>query len=377
MSLWRHGWAGVVAVAMALSDPTPAGASPGGPPPPPAAEGEASGFDDVRKPPTPVSFSSDDEGWIEFRYPPAARDRVARLVAEAEEARGDLAEALGQPPLEDVEVRVAIHGAEEMATLAPLGLPPPSGATGVTYTKLKLIVLSFGAFGASSPGELRETFRRELAHLALSEALGGRDASRWFTEGFAIHFSGESPWAREWLLLKGSMRHTLLPLADLDVRLATADAAGALAAAEGSDFVGHLLEPERHGRFAACTAKLREGEPLPAALASAYGASVQDLERAWRSALARQSTLTTVLLSVGVPVLLMVSLIAIRAWRRRRAGAPPVSVKGKKPRGGGASPAVPRVHIVFSRRDERADMAVLPEADVPKVEHEGEWHTLH
>jgi hypothetical protein len=36
-----------------------------------------------------------------------------------------------------------------------------------------------------------------------------------------------------------------------------------------------------------------------------------------------------------------------------------------------------RVHIVFSRREERVEPAIVPEAEIPKVEHEGEWHTLH
>src|SRR5262249_31825483 len=137
MSFLRQGWANAFALMMALAGSSPSAHAAVPPPPPPP--NEAAGFEDVRKPPVPVSFSSADEGWMESRYPPAARDRVTPLAAEAEEARGELAEALGRPPLEDVEVRIAIHGAEEMASLAPSSMPPTAGATGMTYPKLKLI----------------------------------------------------------------------------------------------------------------------------------------------------------------------------------------------------------------------------------------------
>lgn len=55
------------------------------PPPPPPPEHETGSFDVPRKPPIPVSFLSHDGGWITFQYPPSARDRVAGIVAQADD----------------------------------------------------------------------------------------------------------------------------------------------------------------------------------------------------------------------------------------------------------------------------------------------------
>ena len=68
--------------------------------------------------------------------------------------------------------------------------------------------------------------------------------------------------------------------------------------------------------------------------------------------------------------------VGVRAFRKRRALAGAKRAAKKEARSG-ASSERPRVHIVFSRRDERVETPVLPESEIPKVEHEGEWHTLH
>src|SRR5262245_32040383 len=82
-----------------------------------SADGDADetsgGFDRLRKPPIPVSFLSTDGGWIQFQYPPSARERVGPLIAEADDLRAELADILGQAPLDDIEVRIA-RGPEEM-----------------------------------------------------------------------------------------------------------------------------------------------------------------------------------------------------------------------------------------------------------------------
>src|SRR5687767_14443268 len=121
---------------------------------PPPPDVETGTFDVPRKPPIPVSFLSHDGGWIEFQYPPSARDRVASVVAQADELRAELTEALGQTPLEGVEVRVA-RGTEEMSTLAPAGSTPDPEQTSIVYPQLRLIVLSLAA---SDPVDLASAF---------------------------------------------------------------------------------------------------------------------------------------------------------------------------------------------------------------------------
>ena len=47
--------------------------------------------DALKKPPLPSFLAHDDhKGWIEFWYPPSARDRVAPLVSQADDLRAEL-----------------------------------------------------------------------------------------------------------------------------------------------------------------------------------------------------------------------------------------------------------------------------------------------
>jgi len=340
--------------------------------PPPPPEVETGSFDVPRKPPIPVSFLSHDGGWIEFQYPPSARDRVAGVVAQADELRAELTEALGQTPLEGVEVRVA-RGTEEMSTLSPSGSASAPEQTSIAYPQLRLIVLSLGA---GDPVDLASAFRFELARLALGEAVGGRTLPRWFTEGFASRFSREGEWTREWHLYRAALRRRTHSTAELDRAFEKGDAQKELAQAEATGFLSFLLKPEKTAKFAAAIERLRQGDDVASALGAGYASDISVLERDWRSQLGRQATLTTILGGVGLPAFGLLAFGLIRAARRRRAAA--LLTKARKPSRAKVALDAPRVHIVLSRREERVEPPLLaPEAEVPKVEHEGQWHTLH
>jgi hypothetical protein len=75
------------------------------------------------------------------------------------------------------------------------------------------------------------------------------------------------------------------------------------------------------------------------------------------------------------------------AWRRRRARAEVTlarwareeALEDARQRAARAD-VQPRVHIVLARSSEPEVVELRPElrdTDVPKVEHDGRWHTLH
>jgi hypothetical protein len=122
--------------------------------------------------------------------------------------------------------------------------------------------------------------------------------------------------------------------------------------------------------------RIRQGEDVASALGAGYLSDISALERDWRAELSRRTTLTTILAAVGVPALALLTVVLVRVTRRRRIAA--LRAKGQKRLRGKAAADAPRVHIVLSRREERVEPAMIaPEQEVPKVEHEGEWHTLH
>jgi hypothetical protein len=263
-----------------------------------------------------------------------------------------------------------------MTNLAPQGAPPPAQATSVSYPKLKLVVLSLAAADATEPADLRAGFRRELARLALAEAIAPRSIPDWLGEGFVQHVARRGEWSREWVLYSASVRHGMHTVAELDAALASGGSDAALAAAEAADFVAFLSKPERRSEFAGTIERLRQGADVEGAFASAYGSGLSTLERHWRTDRTRWTTLITVSLAIGIPGIAFMAWSLVRSVRRRRmAGESRLSAKKTVQRGADIDRG--RVHIVLSRRDDRPEPPVISEAEVPRVEHEGEWHTLH
>jgi len=349
-------------------------------PPPTEAPEPPSTFEAPRKPPIPVSFLTHDSGWIQFWYAPSARDRTAPLIAQADDLRAELAEDLGQTPLDGVEIRLA-RGPEEMATLAPAlppeGSPPPPQAAGIAYPKLRLIVLSLGSVGSTDSAELQGVFRRELARLALAEAVSGRPIPAWFVDGFVRQFSKDGEWGREWILYWASIRHRTRPSSELDAMLDGGGTEAALASAQAAGLVEFLLKRQKSGEFSATVERLRQGDGIESALVSGYGSSLPVIERRWRAELSRRTTLATVLSSMAVPAILFVVWGALRLIRRHRSRLAAAKLDGKQKPDAGSVSESQRVHIVLGRRDDRFEPPVIAEAEIPKVEHEGEWHTLH
>jgi hypothetical protein len=338
----------------------------------------ADGFGLVKKPVIPVSFFSHQAGWIEFWYPPSARERVNPLIAQADDVRAELGKVLGSPPLDGVEVRIA-RGSDEMATFAPPfppGSPHPMAARSVaiTYPALKLVVLSLGDLGAVQQGELGEAFRGELGRVALYQATRGRTIPSWLYEGFSADFAGERAWSRWWLVFTASVLQGIAPLDALDDLMARGGSDGALAIAEGADFVGFLLRPEMRPRFAACADQIGKGEMFASAVAGAYGKTLPELEKVWRTDLRERCVVRGAAFLAAVPTAVLVGIVALRSIKRRKVRR---EADKKTAESAAAASERQRVHIVFSRREESAEPPIVVEPEVPRVEHEGEWHTLH
>jgi len=330
-------------------------------------------FERLRKPPIPVSFLTSDAGWIQFQYPPSARERVGPLIAQADDLRAELADILGQAPLDGVEVRVA-RGWDEMTTLAPWATPPIAQSMGISYPKLRLMVLSLGATGGE-PADLGLAFRRELARMALASAVGGHSMPAWLGEGFAVHFSRDGSWSRALRLYRLVVQRRPNTTVELDAMLGEPhEDQLPIATAEAADLAGYLLRPERRVRFTGLIAELRRGEGIEAAVRAGYGSNLALLERKWASDLGRRATLATLYAFVGLAVTLLSAGAIARLLRRRRARTASQTSDTGRP---AVSSDRTRVHIVFSRRDEHIEPPIVPEAEIPKVEHEGEWHTLH
>ena len=336
-------------------------------------------------PPPPASFNTYDGGWIRFAYPPGVRERVQPLIAQADDARADLKARLGQNVLDAVWVYIA-RTPGEMATLAPPNAPYPKYAAGVAYSQLGLILLTITPVEPGATHDLNQIFRHELAHVALHDAAPARPLPRWFNEGFAVFVSGESSFVRMQTLFKATVSDNLIPLRQLEHSF-PADAAKAdVAYAEAADVVRFLVRQQDRHRFTSMVERVKKGQAFESALSDAYGTDLSNLEYEWREDVARRYTFWPVFFSGSMVWGLALGLF-VWGWRRKkkqskktlerwaREEAAEDDLK-QRPQG---DEEQGRVHIVLARPAQRPPPMgpTASDPDIPKVEHDGRWHTLH
>jgi len=337
----------------------------------------------VRLPGVASGFGTYDGGWIRFTFHPSARERIEPLIAEADRVRRDLADRLGQPVLKSVRVDIA-RTPGEMETLAPAGAPYPAYAEGVAYSEIGLVLLTLNPRYANANYDVRQVFRHELAHLALHDAVGERDVPRWFNEGFAVLASGETSFDRMWELYTATLADRLIPLADVERSFPSDETKASVAYAEAVDVVRFLVRREEAHRFRSLVQSLRDGHDLNAATRQAYAVDLVTLEHEWREDVAKRYTFWPILFSGTAVWALMLGLFVV-GWSKRRKRAK-VTLE-RWARDEAREDALrrlreeARVHIVLSPSPQ-AVATPLPQAvpdpvEVPRVQHDGEWHTLH
>jgi hypothetical protein len=348
----------------------------------------------LHMPSIPAGFNSYDGGWITFVYHPSIRERVQPLIQDAAAARTLLTEWLGQPVLSEVRVAVA-RTPGEMATLAPVNAPYPDYAAGVAYPEIGLVLLTVKPVHPNSQHDLNEVFRHELAHVALEDAISGHAVPRWFNEGFAVLASGETSVVRLQTLWTATVSDNLMPLAQMERTFPSDENQANVAYAQAADVVRFLVRHEEQHRFRGLVSRLRDGESMDNALLNSYGEEVSTLESEWREDVARRYTFWPVLLSGSVIWAGTLGLFVV-GWRKKRRKASATLARWAREEAAeddmrrrltvradtAATP--PRVHIVLARTEAAEEAppvmpVVVPraEVEVPKVEHDGQWHTLH
>ena len=348
----------------------------------------------VQLPPAPEGFNTYDGGWLKVAFPPSVRHRVQPLIHDADAFRARMQELFGHPVLEHVYLRVA-RTPGEMATLAPPESPFPKYAAGVAYPGIGLVLLTIEPLHPNSVHDLGEVFQHELAHVALHDALNGRHVPHWLDEGFAIHLSGESSLTRVQTLSTATLSETLLPLSQLDWHFPDDLVQTPIAYAQSADVVRHLLRTRYSQRFVAMLHRVSGGQPFEAAMLDAYGFQVygigaNSLEDEWRREVAKRYSFWPVLFSgsmlwIGVLGLFTVGYfrnrskqrLTLERWALEEAAEDRPKVRDPAFAG--------RMHIVLAPKPAPTPEAPMvpdfkkpvSEVDVPKIEHDGSWHTLH
>jgi hypothetical protein len=335
---------------------------------------------ELQRPNPPTGFAQYEGGFITFAYPPETRERIQPLIEQATTIRRELSNRFGRQVLSSVRVHVA-RTPGEMATLAPVGAPYPSYASGVAYPQIGYVLLTIFPEQPSAEHDLLEVFKHELAHVALYDALGGQRVPRWLNEGFAVHLSGESSLQRVQVLWSAVLAGNVLPFAQLDSGFANGASQVNLAYAEAADVVRYLLRTRDANRFNLMLNRLREGTTFDNALQQSYGVDLVGLEYEWREDASRRYSFWPVLLS-GSMIWVGVLGLFVLAWRRhkKRTQATLERWAREEAQEELLRHAQSRLHIVIAPPGEKQappPHRVVDTIEVPKVQHDGNWHTLH
>jgi len=349
----------------------------------PADAPRLSGENRPKLPPVAAGFSTYDGGWIRITYHPSSRERIEPLIAASDEAKRELEDWLGKSVLAKVRVDVA-RTPGEMATLAPRGAPYPEYASGVAYPELGLVLLTLTPRYQNEAFDLTQVFRHELAHIALEDAVRPHPISRWFNEGFAVMASGETSFERMWTLMNATLSDRLLPLSQVERGFPSDENKVSVAYAEAADVVRFLVRREDRHRFRALVRELSNGRTLDQAAREAYGVDLVTLEHEWREDVAKRYTFWPILCS-GTVVWMGVIGLFVWAWRKRRARSRATLARWTRDEAREDDlrrlEENARIHIVLQRAPGVASTplpAAQPvEIDVPRVQHDGAWHTLH
>jgi hypothetical protein len=330
----------------------------------------------IAVPQIPAEYITHEEAGITLSYQPSTRDRVRSLQALAATIRGELGAALGTPVLGAIEIRVAA-APSEMARLAPVE-QLPSYATAVTFSQVHLVVMSALSPLSLEAPNLEGWLRHALAHLALDEAATAPPVPRWFHEGFAVDFAGDDSTARAETLARAALSRQLLGLAQIDAQFPADAPEGSLACAEAADFV-RFLGPQR---LTDLTGRLRGGAPWKEALDASAGVDSASLEQAWRKAMARRYSFFPVLLGSLLLWVLVAAVVLVRRARARRRRDDVATRRENGERRARIARAAARRAPQGARGDRVLDDEALheatpPDPEVPRIEHDGRWYTLH
>ncbi len=323
-------------------------------------------------PPLPKDFTEKHVGdWLTIAYPIGMDERVSEMSDGAEAFKLELEDRFAQPILAHVDLRFG-RTAEEMRELAPQLSPPPDYAVGVAYTSLNLVLISNIEPKTKEGTNLEETFRHELVHVALNDAVRGRHVPLWFNEGIAMVFSGENSMGRTKQLWDATLSGTILPLEELD-RNFQSDKVG-IAYAESADFVRFLMRDEDRGRFAALMQRTRDGQAFDGALGDAYGSDTRKLEYQWREELSHRFSIWPAITG-GSLLWVIAAGVLMAAWVKRRRTAKQTLKRWEAEEA--AAEARARSLRIARVVDEPETAVLVRVVEIPHIEVDGDWHTLH
>jgi hypothetical protein len=159
---------------------------------------------------------------------------------------------------------------------------------GTAYPEHNLIILRSPRGTKGGRSEVEEVLWHEYAHLVLARALKGHEAPQWFDEGFTMLQS--RGWSISWtyVLSRGVLSKTLIPLEELADGFPLNQHQAQLAYAQSFSFVSYIKNEYGAEALARIIKGIANGLDAEAALKQATGLGLRSLERGWKAELKRR-----------------------------------------------------------------------------------------
>ncbi len=253
-------------------------------------------------------------GKVTLRYDPALADEAAALLHHIPGWWSEIEQALAG----DLDDELRIYYVRHAGRIAE-ATGMPRWAAGVAHSESgEIVIAQQGPNGART--DLDSLMRHELAHVALHRATAGQPLPRWLHEGMAESFGSGIDLMRSQTLAGAIFGPGVPPLEQLETDFRGIDPVAAnVGYAAARDFVNHLRYRDEHGaNLRQLLTELRHGLNLEAAFIKAYGRSLHELDREWRTGLTGRFVWFPIVSSGGMPLALISPLIAVAAIRRRR-----------------------------------------------------------
>lgn len=231
-----------------------------------------------------------------FFFSPQDQKLAEYLSGLSEKIYDEIVSDAGVEPRAGIQIYIE-HTHEAFLDRQPHPVKAPEWAAGLAYPELNLVILKAphaALYGTIDPVK---TFRHELSHLILHQALIGARLPKWLDEGFAMYE------AREWTLRTTAvitavtLKKRFIPLTSLEHEFPVAFSEAEVAYAQSFSMVSYLLSTHGREAFHQFILNLKKGKTLNQCMQNAFGLSFYELELRWHKYLRLRYTWIPVITS--------------------------------------------------------------------------------
>ncbi len=254
-----------------------------------------------------------------FQITFSERDR--RLAESLAKISGTLYQSVvtdvGIPPRPGIRVYLA-ESHEDFMERQPQGDRAPEWAAGLAYPDRNLMILKApraALFGTIDPFQ---TFRHELAHLTLHQAMAGGIIPRWLDEGLAMYEAREWTFRTTAVISALTLKKKFIPLATLNHAFPVDFNEAEAAYAESFSMISWLMNRFGRKAFQTFILGLKERKTLSQSSAAAFGMTFYELENRWHRWLRLRYTWIPVITSTATLWFLMTLIFLYVYYRKKR-----------------------------------------------------------